>query len=139
MVSTPSALFLFTAQPAPESDTDVCAVIAKSNGVEVGQIRWYVTFRSYTFFAAAGATFTHRALADIEVQLVSMADEWARVNGKKPRHGKPALGTRCAAVKPGDYQDARNPAKMLPLTRCGRMKGHDGQHKALGSNEAWEA
>lgn len=122
-------------EEASENETAVCTVLAKSAGTILGQIRYEVKFRAFAFYPAAGASFTHRVLADIDSQLVLMADDWARAKGKRPKAGKVAT-ERCGAVKPGTVMDASQ-SPWLP--RCGRWRGHTGQHKAMGSSETWDA
>ncbi len=127
-------MLAFHEEPS-ENATAVCTVLAKSAGAILGQIRYEVKFRSFAFFPASGASFTHRVLADVQAQLVVMADDWARANGKRPKAGRVAV-ERCGAVKPGTIMgDSQSPA----LPRCGRYRGHSGAHREMGSSETWNA
>lgn len=123
----PSDVLRFVEEEA-ENNTSIVTVLAKSKGLILGQIRWHVPFRSYVFFPGTETMFNHRALGDITTQLVAMMDEWARAAGRKPTHGETSKyrprARRCMAHNGSDAV-------------CGRWLGHDGQHRAMGSQEAW--
>lgn len=125
----PSDLLRFQEEQST-NDTYVVTVLAKAKGLPLGEIRWHVPFRSYSFAPRPDTMFSQRVLADITTQLIAMMDDWARAAGRKPTHGKSSpyrpRQKRCGAVAFG--------TQMV----CGRWLGHAGPHCLMGSDVTWE-